>query len=419
MDVLLVLVAVSVGVLIGWLAARQRADTTLRGAYADIAGLRATLDSERDGAQQREALLLRTDTQLGELFGAQAAEALHRNSAAVAERADGSLAPLRDSLEHVRRELAELQRGRASSDTALREQVQAMNDASARMRDEAATLVTALRAPQVRGRWGEMQLERVVEAAGMTEHVDFVTQASVSGPDGTQRPDLVVLLTGGRRVVVDAKIAFAAYLEAAQAEHESVRDERLRAHARQLRHHIDALAAKSYWQRFTPTPEFVVCFVPADPILDAALRADPGLLEHAFTHDIVLATPSTLVALLRTIAYGWRQEALAANAEQVLSLGSELYRRLGTLGNHVGKLGKSLGNAVDAYNEAVGSLEQRVFSTARKMNDLGVVAPDASLPGIEPLTEVTPRPLLAPEWDDPRVVTLHRSAQSTADGRRL
>jgi DNA recombination protein RmuC len=274
------------------------------------------------------------------------------------------------------------------------------------VRSETSHLVTALRAPQIRGRWGEMQLERVVEAAGLTEHVDYATQQSVTGDTGTLRPDLVVRLTGGKRVVVDAKVALSAYLEAIEAPDEPTCDERMKAHARQLRRHVDALSAKAYWERFEPTPEFVVCFVPADPILDAALREDSQLLEHAFSHNVVLATPSTLVALLRTIAYTWRQEALATNARQVHELGKDLYRRLATLGGHFDKLGRSLGSAVGAYNEAVGSMERMVLSKARQLSDLGVVGPDTPLPVIEPLTTAIPRQSSAPEFGDARVVTL-------------
>jgi DNA recombination protein RmuC len=209
--------------------------------------------------------------------------------------------------------------------------------------------------------------------------------------------------------VVDSKVAFGAYLDAMQATDEATRDNRLAAHAKHLRGHIDDLAAKAYWQRFTPTPEFVVCFVPADAFLDAALAQDASLLEYAFSRDVVLATPSTLVALLRTIAYGWRQESLAENAAQVHQLGRDLYQRLGTLGGHLDRIGRSLGTAVGAYNDAVGSIERRVFSTARQMQDLGVVGPTVPLKSLEPLTDAIPRPLTAPEFGDQRVVGIHQT----------
>ncbi len=354
MGLVIELVALAVGIALGWLlAARRNAD------------------------------LARTGTGLRDAIGAEAAEALER----------------------VQQQLVTLERGRVGAAAALGEQVRAMAAASEHVRSETAQLVTALRAPQVRGRWGEMQLERIVEAAGLTEHVDFVTQATAPGGGAVQRPDLIVRLTGGKQVVVDSKVAFSAYLEAMEARDEATRDARLRAHARQLRAHVDALSAKSYWQRFAPSPEFVVCFVAADSFLDAALRVDATLLEHAFERDIVLATPSTLIALLRTIAYTWRQQALTDNADAVLRLGRDLYRRLATMGAHVDKLGRSLNAAVGAYNDTVGSLEKRVLSTARQMNDLGVVPPSSRLEAAPRLDETNARELSAPEFVEPRIAS--------------
>jgi DNA recombination protein RmuC len=365
------------GFAIGWLLARRRADLDLHAANSALVALRAALDTERAAAAQREELLMR--------------------NADVA----GLLRPLSDSLAQVGRQLTEVEKGRVSSDTALREQVFAMNRTSEYLSAQTNQLVTALRAPQVRGRWGEMQLERIVEAAGLTERVDYDTQVTTgtAGTDGgTVRPDLVVRLPGGKRVVVDAKVACSAYLDAMEAIDEGTRDIRLKAHARQLRTHIDSLAAKAYWEHFEPSPEFVVCFVPADAFLDAALRNDASLLEHAFTNNVVLATPSTLIALLRTIAYTWRQDALAANAKQVHDLGRDLYKRLATLGGHFDRLGRALGSAVGAYNDAVGSVEHTVLTKARQLGDLGVVGPDAALSELQPLTTALPRPITAPEF---------------------
>lgn len=353
MELVIVFVVLLAGVALGWLLASQRA-----------AG------RSRTGGRLRDAI------------GAEAA----------------------DALERVQQQLVTLERGRVGSDAALQAQLRAMAETSSSLRQETSQLVTALRAPQVRGRWGELQLERVVEAAGMAEHVDYVTQASVSIDGSTQRPDLVVRLAGGKQVVVDAKVAFSAYLEATEARDERTHDERMRAHARQLRQHVDQLSSKQYWQRFTPSPEFVVCFVPADAFLDAALREDPALLEHAFARDIVLATPSTLVALLRTVAYTWRQEALAENAAAIHDLGRELYHRISTMGGHVERLGRSLTGAVGAYNDAVGSLERRVVSTARRMSELGVVAPGSTLHAPEPLHDAAVRPVSAAEFVEPRLV---------------
>ena len=380
--VVLALITLAAGLAIGWSIARSRAEAELRAADGASATLQAALLAERAAAAHREDLLM-SNGNVAALVG-----------------------PLRDSLQRVQQQLTEVEKGRASSDSALREQVLAMSRTSEHLRTQTTQLVTALRAPHVRGRWGEMQLERIVEAAGMTEHVDYTTQATTTNDDGTVRPDMVVRLAAGKNVVIDSKVACSAYLEAMEAADEPARDTHLKAHARQLRVHIDSLSAKAYWERFTPSPEFVVCFVPADTFLDAALRDDPTLLEHAFTHNVVLATPSTLMALLRTIAYSWRQESLAMNARQVHELGRDLYKRLATLGTHFDKLGRNLGSAVGAYNDAVGSMERMVLVKARQLNELGVVDPNVTLPELELLTAATPRAMSAPELLDPRVVTL-------------
>lgn len=426
--VLIALLTLAAGLAIGWLAARQRVETALRAAAAETAGLRAALDSERTSAREREALIAQGDARLREAFGALAGEALSRNNeafvalaearlstaktAAAGELAqrqqaiEGMVTPLRESLERVQQQLSAVEKDRAGSYSALLEQISTMRQTSEQLRTETAQLVTALRAPQVRGRWGELQLERAVEAAGMTEHIDYVTQATATTSDGAAvRPDLVVRLVGGKNVVVDSKVSFNGYLEAMEARDEATRGERLKAHARHLRTHIDALGAKAYWEQFAPTPEFVVCFVPADAFLDAALREDPTLLEHAFARNVVVATPSTLVTLLRTVAYTWRQEALAKNAEQVHKLGRELYQRLSTMGGHVDKLGRSLGAAVSSYNQTVSSLESRVLVTARKMTDLKAVDPAETMDTPRQITE-TPRSTQAPELTEQRVVPM-------------
>jgi DNA recombination protein RmuC len=234
----------------------------------------------------------------------------------------------------------------------------------------------------VRGRWGELQLERVVDLAGMVEHCDFSRQAHARGADddGAQRPDLVVHLAGGKQVVVDAKVPFAAYLESTEARDDTARRERVAAHAKQVRAHVDTLGAKAYWRRFEPTPEFVVMFVPGEVFLSAALEADPALLEYAFGADVVIATPTTLVALLRTVAYAWRQEALARNTAEVHALGRELHGRLATLSGHLARLGRSLDGSVRSFNETVSSLESRVLVSARRFADLSVTTGDLEGP---------------------------------------
>ncbi len=378
-EVLLVLIGLLVGLLIGtalgWLAARSRS-------VADVARLDATLRATRDG----EARLERSLRALSYEASAQTQDAVAH-----------AVAPLREALLRYERRVAELERDRVGAYEALREQVHGMSQISGELRTETRQLVSALRAPQVRGRWGEHQLRRIIEAAGMLEHCDFSEQVSGATDAGGVRPDLVIRLHGDRQVVVDAKAPFEAYLSAMEARDEATRDGQLAAHAKHVRAHVDALSAKSYWAAFEPAPEFVVLFLPADPFLDAALQRDPTLLEHAFARNVVLATPATLVALLRTIAYAWRQESLARNAMAVHTLGKELYTRLSTMGDHLARVGTSLGSAVTAYNRAVGSLEARVLVSARRLGDLGISAEDLSAPG---QVEVTPRQLQAPELVD-------------------
>jgi DNA recombination protein RmuC len=370
-----------VGALLGGLSVSSRAATE-----------RAALSAALDGADARRADAQRAYEQLVDQVNRG-----HERDTAVATL----VAPLRDTLGKVEQQLRDAEQERAAAHAALGQQVEAVRRSSDELRREAATLSTALRAPQVRGRWGEQQLERLVEAAGMVEHCDFVTQASSTTEAGTMRPDLVVRLAGGKQVVVDAKVPFVGYLEALGARDEATQAARLAAHARHLRTHVGQLAAKAYWERFTPSPEFVVMFVPSDGFLAVALEHDPALLEHGFEQNVIIATPSTLVALLRTIAYGWRQEAVAENARAVLDLGRELHSRLATMGNHLSQLGRELGSAVGAFNKTIGSLETRVLVTARRFADLRVT--DGSLdppPGVVDL----PRPLAAPELLGPDTV---------------
>ncbi|MEV6488002.1 DNA recombination protein RmuC [Actinoplanes sp. NPDC051633] len=362
----------AVGAALGWLAARLRA-------AADIARLEATVQARQDG----EARLEQSMKALSYEATAQSQEAVAR-----------AVAPLHEALRHYEQRIGELEHDRVDAYAELREQVRSMHVVSGELRTETRQLVAALRAPQVRGRWGEHQLRRIVEAAGLLEHCDFAEQVTASTDDSGVRPDLVVRLHGGREVVVDAKAPFDAYLSAMESRDERTRDSHLDQHARHLRMHVDALAAKAYWTAFESTPDFVVLFVPADPFLDAALQRDPALMEHAFRRNVVLATPATLVALLRTVAYSWRQEAMARNAVAVHALARELYGRLSTLGDHVGKLGASLSGAVVAYNKAVGSLESRVLVSARKLAEMGVSEHGLEAPA---QVELTPRQPQAPE----------------------
>ncbi|MDQ1744906.1 MAG: recombination protein RmuC, partial [Pseudonocardiales bacterium] len=309
--------------------------------------------------------------------------------------------PIREALHRVQAQLHDAERDRLTAKSALDEHLSAMRLSADGLRTETAQLVTALRAPQVRGRWGELQLERAVEIAGLVEHVDYLLQPTSPGTadnDGALRPDLVVNLVDGKHIVVDSKVAFAGYLEAMEARDEFTRSARLKAHARQLRRHVDDLGAKAYWNRFNPSPEFVVCFVPAEAFLDAALREDPALLEHAFARNVILATPTTLVALLRTVGYTWRQQSLARNTAEVSQLGRELYQRLAGMGSHLDKLGRSLNAAVGSFNSTVGTLEGRVLVSARRLAELSVIDPatDGQLPEPEQILAVT-RTLTAEE----------------------
>lgn len=398
----------------------EQAADRLRRAESEATSARAALTAQQEAATDRERLLTRRDAELKQAFQSLSADALARNNesfvalaegrikqatAQLSAQADGEataratavgrlLDPMAATLARVEGQLRSVEKERESAYAGLREQVGAMRSSSEQLRSETKQLVNALRAPQVRGRWGELQLERIVQLAGMVEHCDFSTQVTGSGQDGGVRPDLVVRLAGEKNVVVDAKVPFAAYLEAVESADPEVHAERLDAHARQLRRHVDALAARSYWEAFDPSPEFVVLFVPGDPFLEAALRADPALLEHAFAHNVVVATPTTLIALLRTVAYTWRQEALARNAAQVHQLGRELHSRLATMGGHVAKLGRSLDSAVAGYNQAVSSLESRVLVTARRLTELEVADDELVAPG---QVERAARTLAAPE----------------------
>ena len=288
--------------------------------------------------------------------------------------------PLTRTLGEVKQEMTSAEKERASAHASLAEQVNAMRSSSEHLRTETSQLVSALRAPQVRGRWGELQLRNVVESAGMVEHVDFVEQPSFTTDDGALRPDLIVTLPGEKHVVVDAKVAFNGYLEAMEAKDDQVRGKRLTAHARHVREHIDSLGAKSYWEHVPHTPEFVVMFLPAEVFLNAALEEDPTLLERAFEKNVVLATPATLVALLRTVAYTWRQERLADDAAQVFTAGRELHKRLGTLGKHLATLGKRLNSTVEAYNAFNTSLDSQLVTQARRFSALQGLEPGLSAP---------------------------------------
>jgi DNA recombination protein RmuC len=305
-----------------------------------------------------------------------------------------TLSPLAATMQRVEHQVISLERDRVEQYSRLDEQLRAARVDGESLRAQTAALAGALRSPTSRGAWGEVQLRRVVEHAGMLAQVDFHTQARGSTPDGAGvRPDLVVRLPGGKQVVVDAKAPLAAFLEASEAG-EQAQAKAAVAHAKALRAHVDGLAAKEYWTAFQPTPQLVVCFVPGEAFLAAACSADPSLLEHAMSRRVVLATPTTLLALLRTVALTWQSEAVSGNARELFEVGTELYRRLSGLGEHAGKLGRDLHRVVESYNALVGSLEHRVLTQARKMQELRVA--DGELAPVTPL-QSTPRPLTSEE----------------------
>ncbi len=306
-------------------------------------------------------------------------------------------AVVREGLERLHDRMRDLEEHRVSWQSQLRQQVEDVRHSTDTLRRETAALSTALRKPQVRGRWGELHLRRAVELAGLVSRCDFAEQVTVHHDEGLLRPDLVVHLAGGKSVVVDAKVPLDAFLDATGADSDDERDAHLGRHARQLRQHVDALAAKSYWRSLPATPEFVVLFVPGESFLSAALEAEPALLEYAAGKQVVLSTPTTLIALLRTVGYAWTQEALADKARDIHVLGRELYDRLGVMGGHLDKLGRSLTAAVTSYNRAVGSLESRVLVSARKFTELEVSGEELASP--DPVTEAA-RPLTAAELLD-------------------
>lgn len=375
--------------------------------------LKAELEGERRAAAERRESFKQAAEELSEKFKALSRDALKDNNQSFLELARASLGkfqetakgdlelrtraidqlvkPLKESLERVDGKISELEKARAGAYSELREQVKALSTSQSQLQTETGNLVKALRVPHVRGRWGEIQLRRVVELAGMLQYCDFVEQETVATEDGRIRPDLIVKLPGNRTMVVDSKVPFDAFYESISTTDEVVRAAKLKEHARLVRTHVTALSRKSYWETVQPTPEFVLLFLPGETFYSAALENDPKLIEDGVGQGVIIATPTTLIALLKAVSYGWRQEQMAANAQEVSKLGKDLYDRLRTFTGYFSDIGKGLDRALESYNRGVGSLEARVLVTARKFKERGAIAGE-EIETVEPVDKAA-RPL--------------------------
>jgi DNA recombination protein RmuC len=407
-------------------ATNARLQQELSGAQQDRARLGAELEAERRTAGGKLALLQDAEAKLRDAFSALSSEALRQNNQSFLALARTSLSefqqtakhdldgrqkaiedlvqPLKQSLTLVDAKLQQVDKDRVGSHSALTEQLRSLHGAQQMLQTETGRLVQALRSPNVRGQWGELQLRRVVEAAGMLEYCDFDLKESTSVDGCRLTPDMIVRLPGGRNVVVDAKVASSAYLDAMETEDEGGRDGKLRDHARQVRDHVIRLGNKTYWAHFQPAPDLVIMFLPGEALLSTALQRDSGLLEFSLARGVMLASPLTLVALLRAVAFGWQQEKIAKNAQEISELGRQLYDRIRVMAIHFEDVARGLTRSVESYNKAIGSLESRVLVTARRLKDKGVTAPE-ELPELDTIDHM-PRALGAPELvglfdDDP------------------
>jgi DNA recombination protein RmuC len=372
------------------------------------AELQTRLEEERQQSAEKLKLIAEAQRALENSFKSLSADALRSNNqsfldlarASLAEFQQGAkgdldkrqvaidamIAPVRASLDKVDEKIASLEKAREQAYGEIRQQFTQMAEVQTQLRDETSNLVKALRQPHVRGRWGEVQLRRVVEMAGMMKHCDFVEQESAEGDEGKLfRPDLIVRLPGGRQIVVDSKAPISAYMDAHEATTEEMRKVKIALHAQLMRGHLQSLARKSYWDQFQPTPEVVVMFIPGEAFFSAALEADPELLDSGFGQNVIIASPASLMALLKAAAYGWRQESIAENAREISQLGQELHARLGVMAEHLTRLGKTLGTAQESYNSAIASFESRVLVSARKFKELGATSQEAEIIELRPV----------------------------------